>query len=171
MFKYSVEILQKLVNQVIHSTTANNILKAVIGSWLFFAGIHTYIYCVLALVVIDVVTGIIASIKKGEEFRSRILRKGLVEKVILYNLLMISVFVLEIVIKTAFNYSTFYLVLIATVCITTYELSSIMENILVIKPELGFVRKLINLINKLQDKTVDIAAKKIDLLDGGSGNE
>ena len=162
MFKYSIEILQKLVNQVINSTTANNILKAIIAGWLFFAGIHTYIYCVLALVIIDVITGIIASLKKGEEFKSRILRKGLIEKVILYNLLMISVFVLEIVIKTAFNYSAFYLVLIATVCITTYELSSIMENILVIKPELGFIRKLITLTNKLQDKTVDIAENKID---------
>lgn len=162
MFKYCIEILQKLVNQVIHSTTTNNILKAIIASWLFFAGIHTYIYCVLALVFIDVITGIIASLKKGEEFKSRILRKGLVEKVILYNLLMISVFVLEIVIKTAFDYSAFYLVLIATVCITTYEISSIMENILIIRPELGFIKRLITLTNKLQNKTIDIAEDKLD---------
>jgi len=45
--------------------------------------------------IIDVITGIIASIKKGEPFKSRILRKGLIEKVVIYNMLMVSVFVLE----------------------------------------------------------------------------
>ena len=162
MFKYSIEVLQKLVNQFFHSTIWSNLIKAVIASWLFFAGIHTYIYCVLGLVLIDVVTGIIASLKKGNKFKSRILRKGLIEKVILYNLLMISVFILEIVIKTAVNYSAFYMVLIATVLISTYELSSILENILVINPNLSFISKLINLSNKIQESTIDVAEEKID---------
>ena len=162
MFNYAVEIIKKITSTLINTSFWNNALKFILACWLYFAGIHTYIYCILALTVIDVTTGIFASLKRGEKFKSRILRKGLVEKVLLYNLMLISIFILELIIKTGFNYSTFYLVLVATVCIATYEISSILENVLTIRPELSFINRLIKLTNKIQDKAVNIAENKVD---------
>src|SRR4051812_33572661 len=129
MLKYCLGIMSKLGQEIGNNSLYSKLLKASLAAWLFFAGIHFYLYCVLGLVVIDVITGIMASLKKGEEFKSRLLRRGLIEKLILYLLLIISIFILEIVIKTAINYTPFYLVIFSVIIIATYEISSILENL------------------------------------------
>lgn len=85
----------------------------------------------LALTFIDVVTGVMASVKKRRTIQEQNPEKGLIEKGILYNVLMISVFILEMILKTAINYKAFYLVLVSAMLIGTYEVSSIVENLIV----------------------------------------
>lgn len=164
-FTYARTILLNIFTSFIKSPITTKLIDLAIFIWLLFAGIHTYIYATMALTIIDVITGITASIKKGEPFKSRILRKGLIEKVVIYNLLMVSVFVLEYIIRKAIGYDNYWLVLLTTTLIGTYELSSIFENLFVINPNLVFLKSLIKLSDKFRDKTVSIAEDKIDKLD------
>ncbi|SFW53147.1 phage holin family protein [Chitinophaga sancti] len=162
MYPYALTIIRKIIDNTIRASLWNNVLKLLVAIWLFFAGIHTYIYCIIALTFMDVATGIPASMKKGELFKSRILRKGLIEKIALYLIMLIAVFILELVVKSAFKYESFYMVLVVTMCVSTYELTSILENIAVLRPELPFISRLIKLSNKIQEKTLDIAEDKVD---------
>ncbi|RYF96301.1 MAG: hypothetical protein EOO00_03045 [Chitinophagaceae bacterium] len=147
------------------STFATKLIDFALFIWLLTAGIRAYIFAVMVLTVIDVITGIIASVKKGEPFKSRVLRKGLLEKVLIYNLLMVSVFILEYIIKKAIGYDNYWLVLMTTTLIGTYELSSIFENLYVINPNLTFLKSLIKLSDKLRDKTISVAEGSIEKLD------
>ena len=73
------------------------------AAWLFFTCIHTYLYAVELLIVLDVVTGVYASTRKGEMFTSKFLKKGLLEKTILYIVLLGASFSMEMVLKNMFG--------------------------------------------------------------------
>ena len=160
-FKYYKNLVFSIFNNFFASDKAKWIVKAAFLAFAYFSSIHIYFYAIIALSVIDCITGIWASVKQGVSFKSSILRKGLVQKFLLYNLLMISVFIIEKVLKSVIIYSKFYFVMIATMMISTNELVSICENILKINPRLLFVNKVINLTNQVQDETVNTAEKKI----------
>lgn len=158
-FGYIKTTAANIFNQI---STQNFLVKSIIAIWMFFTGIHVYIYAVFLLTLIDVITGTIASIKRGEAFKSKILKKGLVEKFFLYILIMIAVFVLETVAKSVIKYTAFYFVSFAAFSISCYELISILENIISINPKLTFVTSFINLTNRLQTTATDKANKAID---------
>jgi hypothetical protein len=111
-----------------------------------------------------VITGVAASIKKGESFRSKILKKGLIDKTLLYIIMLIAVFILEGLAKSVFTYTPYYFVFFAAFMISCYELISIFENILVLNPNLTFIQPLITLTNKMSSKATETAEKKIDSL-------
>lgn len=136
--------------------------KAIAGIWFFFGGIHVYIYAVMVLVFIDVITGVIAARKKGEAITSRKLRKGLLEKLLLYMLLLLTVFVLDLVLKSVFNHTSFYFVFILTFLISTYEVVSVFENISVLKPQIPFLNALIRIFKKMGDKAVTKMEERVD---------
>lgn len=159
-FKYAKT---NFLNVVYSFSTDNIILKTLIASCLSFLNIASYIYAVFALVVIDVITGVIASIKKGESFKSKILKKGLVEKFFLYVLMLIAVFILEKIMKNIFTYQEYYFVFLAAFLISSYEVVSIFENVLSINPKLTFIRGLIKLTNKLSDKAMEDSDDKVKL--------
>jgi hypothetical protein len=159
---YSISIFKNVAASFFKAPLILKIIKLLIAFWMFFAGIHVYFYYIVGLTIIDVITGVIASIKRGEPFKSKILRKGLIEKGILYNLLMISVFFLEMILKTVISYDAFYLVLASAMMIGTYELSSIAENLIVINPRIAFLKSILKMSNKMHEKTIEIAEKKID---------
>ena len=58
--------LQKLKGFIFENAAV--IGKALAAIWFFFTGIHMYLYAVIALTIVDVVTGVLASLKKGEPF-------------------------------------------------------------------------------------------------------
>ena len=152
--------LKYLLNNIF---SFNNIItKSLMALWLFFAGIHTYIIAIFALLIFDVITGIYSSINKGEKFTSRLLKKGLIEKLCLYLIILVSAFSLEAIIKTIFPWESFFIVFLVTVLISTYELVSIFENIYAINPNLSFLKSLINLSNRLNRKAIDVAEGKIE---------
>lgn len=157
MFLHAKQTLIKIISSWIHSPFWGKVASLAMSFWMLFAGIHSYFYAVIAFTVIDVITGIAASLKKGEKFKSRILRKGLIEKLCLYMVLMVSVFILESVVRTGIKLENYWLVMVATVLISTYEFSSIVENILVINPKLVFLKQL-----KAISKSVAKKATSID---------
>jgi len=164
-FAYQKTVAAKLMNVLLDLKTSNIIFKAILTAIMGLAGIKIYLVSVFLLVIIDVITGIMASIKKGESFKSKILKKGLIDKTFLYIVMLIAVFILEGIAKSVINYSHYYFVFLASFMIACYEIISIFENVLVINPSLTFIQPLINLTNKLSSKAQDTAESTISNAD------
>lgn len=158
--------IQHLLTRIFTSITNNIFIKILIGIWLYFAGIHIYLFCIGGLVIFDVITGIAASIKSGMPFKSQYLKKGLLEKVALYLILILSAFMLGSILKSIYPYQHFFIVFFIAILISSYECVSICENILRINPSLTFINSFINLSNRITKSAVDSVDKKIDVLEG-----
>ncbi len=61
--------------------------KLVIAAITFYAPVNLYAISILGLIIINVITGTWASYIKNQPFKSRILRKGLLEKMAVYGML------------------------------------------------------------------------------------
>jgi hypothetical protein len=153
--------LQQILGKIF-SVFDNIFIKAVAAVWLICAGIHTYLYAVAALLLFDVLTGIYASIKRGESFTTKILKKGLLEKTVLYLILMGASLAMEMVLKKIFGWENYYVVFFVTLLITTYEFVSICENIYSINPNLTYLKSLIGISNRVRDKAIKYAEDKVD---------
>ena len=155
------------VNHLLHRifTTDYLLIKFVIAVWIFFSGIHLYLFCITGLITMDVITGILSSVKQGKNFTSEYLRKGLLEKTALYLILILSAFALEIVFKSIYPYDHYFIVFFVTVLISSYECVSIMENILIINPSLTFINPLIRLSKRISKATEKSADDKIDIVE------
>ncbi len=164
MIPYVKSVVSHICQHVVDNLPS--VVKALAAVWFFFAGIHTYIYAVLALTIIDVITGLLAAHKRGEAITSRKLRKGLLEKFALYLVILISIFTLDVVLKSILPVESFYLSAIVTFLISTYECTSILENVLVINPNIPFIKPLVKVFNKMGDKTVDNLDKRVDDIAG-----
>ena len=138
------------------------LIKGLLALVLYFQGIHVYMYMVGALVLIDVATGLYASLKRGEGFSSRKLRKGLLEKLALYLVLMIAVCLTEKLTMTVLGFHTFYLTWLVSTLICFYEVSSVCENLVSIRPDIPFLSGLVRLFNKMGQKTMENMDKKFD---------
>lgn len=164
-FTYIKYILLNLFNNLTNLFKDNLVIKLMIAVWFYFTGIHVYLYCVFFLLTFDVATGITASIKKGDKFTSRYLKKGLLEKLALYIILILAAFALESVVKTIFNWEKFFVVFFVSLLISIYEVVSICENILIINPSLVFLSSIIKLSKSLNDKAIETAQSKIDAIE------
>jgi hypothetical protein len=49
--------IQHLLTRIFLSLKDNIFIKAIVGIWLYFAGIHIYLEAIGALVIFDVITG------------------------------------------------------------------------------------------------------------------
>lgn len=155
---YTLFVLRKLWSQLGDSS----IVKGLLGVWLMLGGVHTYLYTIVALTVIDVITGVWKSLRQGEPFTSRKLRKGLLEKVGLYLLLLVSVFILDNLLMGVIGHSTGYFAFIITFLISCYELTSIAENLSVLMPQIPFLRGLVRIFKKMGTSTIDKVEKNVD---------
>jgi toxin secretion/phage lysis holin len=157
-----MDYIKTIIQHIWRSTYQGPVAKWVIGVWLFFGGIHLYIYSVFALTIMDVITGVMAAKKKGEPITSRKLRKGLLEKTALYLVLLLSVFVLDTLTKNLFAHAGFYFVFIVTFLISTYEITSILENLSTMHPQIPFLSGLVRIFKKMGDSTVNGLENKVD---------
>lgn len=151
-------LIRNLWNQFLDSGFHHGILAI----WLMMGGVHTYLYTIVALTVIDVITGVWKSLRQGEPFTSRKLRKGLLEKVGLYLLLLVSVFILDKLLMGVIGHSTGYFAFIITFLISCYELTSIAENLSVLMPQIPFLRGLVRIFKKMGSSTIDKVEKNVD---------
>ncbi len=138
------------------------IVKALIAVWFFFSGIHLFIFAIFSLTILDVVTGVTAAYKRKEPITSRKLRTGLLEKFLLYMVLLLAVFTLDIVMKHIIPIDAYYLSGLISFLISTYEVTSIMENVLTINPNMPFISSLVRVFQTMNQKTIDSMQKKID---------
>jgi phage-related holin len=158
--------IERLLSRIFTSITDNIFIKVAIGIRLYFTGIHIYLEAIGALVLFDVITGITASLKSGQKFTSQELKKGLLEKVALYLILILSAFILEMIFKSMYNWDKFFVVFFVSTLISSYEAVSICENILRINPKLTFLNSLIRLSQRVSKTAIDSADKKIDVIEG-----
>lgn len=159
---YANRVAQNIADFWLNSTALGFITKFIVSGWLLFIGVHVYFYYVIALMFIDVFTGIWASRVAGDAFQSKKLRKGLLEKFALYVILIISVFILELILKKILSYNEFYGVALLAIFISTYEISSIIEKVLIINPNLTFLNKVARILNLLDNRLEKKAEKTID---------
>ncbi len=138
------------------------VAKALIALVMFFSSIHSYFIAVLSLVVIDVFTGLIASYKTGVPFSSRKLRKGLIEKLCLYLILLITVFFLDKLMVADLGFARFYFSFVITFLICIYEISSVFENLHKIRPDIPFIAGLLGIFKGLGDKALKSLKKRSD---------
>lgn len=150
MFLYGKYLILKTINAWANSSVVLNSIKlGLVYVWAIFIGIHSYVYCILALIIIDVYFGIKASLKQGEPYKTRILRKGLLEKFVLYFFVLLIAFILDTVLQHGIEYSKYYIAFIASAMISFYEASSIVEKLIIIYPDVPFLKRLARLLNVL----------------------
>lgn len=136
-----------------------NIVKFIAGVLAtMWAGIGGLFYCVMFLVFLDIVLGICASIKEGHSFESSILRKGLLEKFLLYTILFIVTYVGETIIHLSFPYIKFYLVGLYAALVGFYEMASIIEKLIIIYPKNKVLKRLAKWLN-VWNKKLDSKAE------------
>ena len=114
------------------------------------------------MIIIDVVTGVYGSTRKGQTFTSKILKNGLLEKTLLYIFLLGASLSMEMVLKNMFDWEQYYVVFFVTVLITSCECVSIFENIFKIDPNLHFLQSLIGISNRINKTAIKYAEGKID---------
>lgn len=146
-------------------TSDNLFIKALLAGWMFFSGIHAYLLAIPVFIMLDVISGVFASYRKGLPVTSKKLRKGLLEKISLYMILVIAGFFLDYILKTVFPWESYYVVFLISILISSYELVSIFENLQTLNPKLRFLASLIALSKKVNDKALKIAERKIDEAD------
>ena len=103
---------------VVMMTIGNFVMKLLISMMLFFSPIGYSILGIGVLVSIDLIFGIMASIKKGEKFTSSRLKDSVV-KLLVYNLLLIAGFVSEELISDWIPFTKIILSFISLVEITS----------------------------------------------------
>jgi hypothetical protein len=168
---YFKQTIVSIINKWLASPIIANIIKFLLGVWAMIAGVHNFFYGITLLVVVDVISGILASLKKGEKFSSKKLRKGLLERFIIYNTMLIIIWVIESMVKQSFSYDNWYVVTFVGVMIGSYEISSIIENLVVINPEFAFLRKVSRVLNLLEDKAEQRVGAVMEINSDGKGQE
>jgi len=158
---YFKSIIIKMAKFAYHLFDSTGFLyKACAAVILYFAGIHSFLGVILALVLIDVATGLIAALKKGERFSSRKLRKGLLEKMLLYLCLLITVFLADGLLLKTMGLGSYYLTFCITFLISMYELASIAENLYSIRPDIPFLGGLVGIFKTMGESALNSMKKR-----------
>jgi phage-related holin len=89
----------------------------------FTMPIHTLVYCVVALIGLDTITGVYKAYKQKDAITSKKFGQ-VISKLLLYNLAILSGFIVEVMI----GLSAFHLAQIIAVAISLTELKSVLEN-------------------------------------------
>lgn len=142
-------------------------LWGLIGSFIIFilglfAPIYAHIVVILVAVLLDVMLGIIASLRKGEIFTSRRLKDGLINKTAIYGILLASFLMIEGVVMGMLGYTVFYAVGAISTMILFYELISIIEKLIVIDPRTKVLYRILKFVKKTDKKLDDVIDKKLD---------
>lgn len=166
-FSYTRYILLGLVgtlSRLTHDVKAFIVgLVTAVGA--YYAGIQLYLFAIGALVVADVVTGIWASFKQGEKFSSKKLGRGLIQKTVIYLIIMAASFEIGKVIQSAIGNETYWLTWILTLLILVYELTSVIENIVIINPQFYFLKRFSGLFEKVVNNQMDSVEERLGKLD------
>jgi hypothetical protein len=153
---YMKNILSDLCKTFIQFFSRDGLVwKSIVALLMYFADIHLYVIAVLSLTAIDVFMGVWAARRRNEQITSRKLRKGLIEKAALYLVLLVASFILGKVMQNVLSFEKFYLTWILTLLISVYEITSIIENMISINPNLSFLGKFKKLLNSIADKQIE----------------
>jgi len=131
----------------------------------FYFGVLTdmrvYIAAIGVLVTIDMITGIMASLHRGEKYSSRKLLIGLVDRFILYGFLFNIMLMLDAMLRGTIDYGRSYITIVCCTIIGFYEASSCVENLVSRFPNRPFLRKIGNALNLLEKKYEDSTVNQV----------
>lgn len=123
--------------------------------------IRVYIISIVVLVVMDMVSGIGSSLKRGEKFNSRKLRTGLIERFILYGSLTVVALCIDSIVRGAFDYGEYYVTVFCCTIVGFYEAGSTIENLIECYPKFTFLQKIAKLLNLIEKKYQDNTVNKV----------
>lgn len=144
--------LKKLVIAFHNSTLGGLFISVLIWISSIFTPIYLNIIFIFSIIILDVLLGIMASLKKGEAFTSHRLKEGLIHKVAFYGILLSSFLGFEYVLMNMFFYKTFYIIGAITAMIGFYELTSIIEKMIIIEPRIKVFHRILKFIKKTDEK-------------------
>lgn len=154
--------VELLTSRVWQRWITHGALATLIG---FFVGIlvdmKVYIAAISVLVITDMITGIMASLHRGEAFDSRKLLMGLLERFILYFFLFDVTIMLDAIVRDAINYGRDYIAIACCTMIGFYEASSCIENLVSRFPNRLFLQKIGRMLNLLEKSYEDSTVNKI----------
>lgn len=128
----------------------------------FFGVLAIPVLLMVASNLIDYVTGIIASVKRGERVNSSVGLWGIIKKICMWLLVVVGVIVDELIVYATATIGwtlpfTFIVACVVCVWIICNELISILENIADIGvPVPAFLKKIINYVKIKSEETADI---------------
>ncbi|NNV57209.1 phage holin family protein [Limnovirga soli] len=158
---YHKSVLAKVLSVL---SMKKHILNFLVAVGMYSAGTKVYLVGIFTLVIFDALTGVMAARQCDEKFESKKFRKGWIDKIDLYSMLMFSVFILEYKLKTMVSYDPQFMLFTVTFLVASYECISVVENIYTIYPKMAILKTVMRLIGKLQDKVVEKAENAIDNL-------
>lgn len=123
--------------------------------------IRVYVACIFILVIIDVITGISAALHQGIKFSSKKLRIGLIDRVILYSVLIIITLMLDTMLRGTINYGRDYIAIACCTIVGFYEASSCVENLIKRFPNYSFLQRIGKMLNLIEQKYEDSTVNKI----------
>lgn len=164
---YASVLFDRILTMWESDTWLHNLIKVAVA-WLFTLWLDVYVYIsiVMFLSVADVLTGLRKALKDGKPFSSKKLRRGLIERLVLFTSLFVLMLCMDNLIRGMYDYGKYYITQFVCVIIGFYELSSIIENLIAIHPKFTFLKKIARFLNLLETKheerTIDKVEKFLD---------
>lgn len=134
----------------------------VIAIFLMTAEIHNLIGIAWLFVMADLITGIWASIHKGNGFRSRRFWVSIVAKTFIHTLMICMMYAFATIFKGIFPFAPYMTAAAVTGFICIYEFSSVTENVLVLFPDMLYLKKIKDLMSKLVNKQTEAIENQLD---------
>lgn len=123
-----------------------------LGLWL---DLYVFILGIPIIAVMDAHLAIKACIKKGGEYQSHLLKKGLFQKFKLYLTFMILTVVLDIIFHKIYNYEIYFTTYLLFAFVALYEAGSILESLNILHPNNKAVKKFATILNLTEKKFND----------------
>lgn len=158
IFIYAGILLRRILERWASSPPINTVIGFAFG---VLVDMRIYLCALLVLVIMDMITGIMASLHRGEKFNSRKLRTGLLERIILYGFLFIITLMLDTILRGTINYGKYYIAILCCTIIAFYEAGSCIENLVSRFPKYPFLKRLGGKLNLLQDKYEESTINKL----------
>lgn len=139
--------------------TAPFVAKSIVfvGSFLLSLWLDLYVFIlgIPLIAVMDAHLAIKACIKKGGEYESHLLKKGLLQKFKLYLTFMILTVILDIIFHKIYNYEIYFTTYLLFAFVALYEAGSIVESMNVLHPKNKAVKKFASILNLTEKKLND----------------
>jgi phage-related holin len=139
--------------------------KATLALLTLLGGIKLYVFSILTLALLDVITGVWASSRQGHLLTSKLLWRGLLAKVGLYLILLYAVMGLDIMLQSVLPMEKFYMVFVVSLLISVYEVTSIIENAVNINKDLAFLRAFASMWSRMVNKRIAVLEEKVDAIE------
>lgn len=123
---------------------------------------RVYILSIFVLVIMDMITGIMASLHKGERFSSKKLKRGLLERVLLYGSLFIITLMIDTILRGTIDYGKYYAAIVCCTIIGFYEAGSCVENLVSRFPDKAFLKRIGAMLNLLEKSYTDSTIEKVN---------